>query len=232
MVTALQGTSQTYYAAVNGSTGQPLYPVVGQWWTLSSQQAADIAEGNASIIGGSVWFTAGDYGANGVGVSLSVKNNTYVVIDQGVTGLTYSAAANANATVEDRTNNVYLQYVLGSATYPRGNAWLDGWTYRQSHIVGNLTGAGIDYQIPITVTYDTSSFYALSSQSSTIVGNPSNRHTFEPAHNSTIAQVNMLIDGGIQKYVAYDCTSAHQRNKLYYTTTQLGNGPPTVETPF
>lgn len=32
-----------------------------------------------------------------------------------------------------------------------GESWLDGWRYRKSHVIHNATGAGTNYQVPITV---------------------------------------------------------------------------------
>lgn len=34
-----------------------------------------------------------------------------------------------------------------------GEAWLDGWLFRKSHIIANATGAGTDYQVNITAHY-------------------------------------------------------------------------------
>ena len=31
--------------------------------------------------------------------------------------------------------------------------WLSGWTYRKSHIVYHATGAGTNYQVRVTTTY-------------------------------------------------------------------------------
>lgn len=34
-----------------------------------------------------------------------------------------------------------------------GESWLDGWTYRKSHIIGAVSGSGYDYQVSVTVDF-------------------------------------------------------------------------------
>jgi hypothetical protein len=61
IVSALLGSSQTYYVVQNCSVGTPVYPVSGQWYTLSAQQAADIAMENLTGTvtgGGSMLFNS------------------------------------------------------------------------------------------------------------------------------------------------------------------------------
>ena len=35
-----------------------------------------------------------------------------------------------------------------------GESWLDGWTYRKSHVISGATGAGTDYQVKIITEYE------------------------------------------------------------------------------
>lgn len=50
-----------------------------------------------------------------------------------------------------------------------------------------------------------------------IVGNPDDRHNFQPVHDSNIVELNLEIDGAIRKYLAYDSDEAGSEIRLYYT---------------
>jgi hypothetical protein len=84
--------------------------------------------------------------------------------------------------------------------------WLyDGWQYRKMH---NLTAA------QETRVF---SFYAVSSSWTTIAENPTHRHAFQPVHNTTMVEVNIVVDGAVRKYVAYDSDEYGSEIRLYYT---------------
>jgi hypothetical protein len=51
----------------------------------------------------------------------------------------------------------------------------------------------------------------------TISGNPTQQHAFQPVHNTTIIEVNKVVDGSTQKYLAYDCDPDGSQIRLYYT---------------
>jgi hypothetical protein len=60
-------------------------------------------------------------------------------------------------------------------------------------------------------------FYALSASSTAIVGNPNQRHAFQPVHSDTIQEVNKLINGHTWRYIAYDSDPDGTQIRLYYS---------------
>ena len=96
----------------------------------------------------------------------------------------------------------------------------DGWQYRTSH---NIT----EQQTSIVVD-----FYDLSAPSTTILGNPTARHAFQPVHNTAMLEVDKLVDGAIQKYLAYDSDPAGSAIRLYYTNDTSGVWTPYSHNPI
>ncbi len=56
----------------------------------------------------------------------------------------------------------------------------------------------------------------------TIVGDPSNRHNFQPVHDSKIVRVNKVIDKVLWKYLAYDSDNIGSEIRLYMTNDLNG----------
>jgi hypothetical protein len=99
------------------------------------------------------------------------------------------------------------------------NWFYSGWQYRKEH---NLTYEGLS----------TIRFYDLSESWVTIIGNPTNRHGFQPVHISTIVECNTVIDGAIRKYLAYDSDAEGSEIRLYYTDDLNGQWRPNSRNPI
>ena len=111
-------------------------------------------------------------------------------------------------------------YVLGTdvkaanadTTASALNSWFySGWQYRKEHTI-TLEG-------PVQ-------FYQLSAPWTTISGNPADRHALQPVHNTTIIEVDMVVDGAQRKYLAYDSDSSGSQVRLYYTNDINGSWTP------
>ncbi|MCW3995066.1 MAG: DUF2341 domain-containing protein [Candidatus Bathyarchaeota archaeon] len=89
-----------------------------------------------------------------------------------------------------------------------------GWQYRKSHLISTAA------------TSTTYNFYGLSNYWTTISGNPTQRHTFQPVHSSTILQVNKQVDGNVWKYLAYDSNPEGSQIRLYYSNDTAGTWTP------
>jgi len=106
------------------------------------------------------------------------------------------------------------------------SSWLTGWTYRKSHVIQNATGAGTDYQIPITVyknAVGSTQWYIMSQPWVPVSGN-SSLHGFDVAHTTDIVQCNIAVDGAVRTYLAYvtDAVSGYGgtgRVYLYYSNS-------------
>ncbi|MCW4047992.1 MAG: DUF2341 domain-containing protein [Candidatus Bathyarchaeota archaeon] len=85
-----------------------------------------------------------------------------------------------------------------------------GWQYRKAH---NITQGEIS---------STPRFYDVSEPWITISGNPTGRHVFQPVHNTTIVAVDKIVDGALQKYLAYDSDPDGTEIRLYYTNDTAG----------
>jgi hypothetical protein len=86
----------------------------------------------------------------------------------------------------------------------------DGWTYRIQHnIIWSEPSGGLN-------------FFNFSEPWATISGTPINRHAFQPVHNTTILEVNKVVDGALQKYLAYDSDPNGLQIRLYYTNDTEG----------
>ena len=97
-----------------------------------------------------------------------------------------------------------IKEVQGSSSF--SDSWFYGeWQYRKEH---NITG----YQ-----AVDSVRFYDVSNSWTTILENPSQRHAFQPVHNTTIEEANKVVDGATWKYFAYDSDSDGSEIRLYYT---------------
>ena len=75
-----------------------------------------------------------------------------------------------------------------------GENWLVGWDNRKSHVINPAADAGTGYQFKIRAYYseDVMPYYGLSDLSVTIVGDPTLRHSFAPAHKTRIVEVNKV----------------------------------------
>lgn len=60
-------------------------------------------------------------------------------------------------------------------------------------------------------------YYSLSPKWTTVLGNPSDIHNFQPAHKTRIVEVNKVVDGISRKYLAYDSDPEGMQINLYYT---------------
>jgi len=100
-----------------------------------------------------------------------------------------------------------LQVSVARGDAPSSDIWFYGeWQYRKEH---NITG----YQANDSIV----NFYAVSDRQATISGNPTQRHAFQPVHNTTIVEVNKVVDGATRKYLAYDSDPSGSAIRLYYT---------------
>jgi hypothetical protein len=98
-----------------------------------------------------------------------------------------------------------------SAGESASNGWFySGWQYRKEH---NITHEEVTNDIR---------FYDLSDPWVTISGNPTQRHAFQPVHNTTIVEVDKFVDGAFRKYLAYDSDVAGSEIRLYYTNDTAG----------
>ncbi|MCW4000971.1 MAG: DUF2341 domain-containing protein [Candidatus Bathyarchaeota archaeon] len=96
-----------------------------------------------------------------------------------------------------------------AAATPSSDWYYSDWQYRKPHDIS--TG-----QTHIT------NFYSLSSAWTVISGNPSQRHTFQPVHDSALIEVNKPVDGNTWKYLAYDSDPEGSQIRLYYTNDTAG----------
>jgi hypothetical protein len=69
-------------------------------------------------------------------------------------------------------------------------------------------------------------YYPLSARWTTISGNPTDRHDFEPVHNIRIVEVNKVVDGASRKYLAYDSDANGYQIRLYYADDLDGQWTP------
>ena len=101
-------------------------------------------------------------------------------------------------------SNIQVEGANGSSSI--SDEWFyDGWQYRKEH----------------NITYEETTsairFYELSNPWATISGNPTQRHSFQPVHNTNIIEVNIYVDGATRKYLAYDSNPVGSEIRLYYT---------------
>jgi len=90
-----------------------------------------------------------------------------------------------------------------------------GWQYRREH---NITRPQTNDS-----TLSNRTFYDVSDPWATISGNPTSQHTFQPVHNTTVIDVNKVVDGSTQKYLAYDSDPSGSEIRLYYTNDTSGS---------
>jgi hypothetical protein len=98
-----------------------------------------------------------------------------------------------------------LSFNASAEAQANSTQWLSGWQYRK------------EYNITWSSSADSNLFYDLSALRTTISGNPTDRHAFQPVHNATIVEVDAVVDGAIRKYLAYDSDSKGTQIRLYYT---------------
>jgi len=115
-----------------------------------------------------------------------------------------------------------LPRALGS-----GDNWFAGWTYRERITVQPATGAGTNYQLPVTVykkaaPVSSLQWYSMSAPSNPISGNPTDQHGFDVVHTTNIVQCNASIDGSTWTYLAYDSDSEGNNIYLYYSDNVTG----------
>jgi hypothetical protein len=75
-------------------------------------------------------------------------------------------------------------------------------------------------------------FFDLSSAWTTISGNPTQRHAFQPVHNAAIMEVDKTVDGNTWKYLAYDSNAGGSQIRLYYTNDTAGVWTPYSANPI
>lgn len=85
----------------------------------------------------------------------------------------------------------------------------------------NLTNY-LTFHFPMTAHLEVPIFYSLSNSWTTISGNPSQQHTFQPVHNDTIIEVDMPVDNNTWKYLAYDSDPLGSQINLYYSNDTAG----------
>ncbi len=99
-----------------------------------------------------------------------------------------------------------------------------------------LSTGGLVFSTPLTVnTVEAStanSFYSILSPSTTIAGNPNQRHVFQPVHSDTITEVDKTADGKTWKYFAYDSDPLGTMIRLYYTNDPSGTWTPYSQNPI
>ncbi len=101
------------------------------------------------------------------------------------------------------------------------SSWFyNGWQYRRAHDLTN------------NQTADALNFFSVSPSWITISGNPTQRHTLQPVHNSTIVEVNKRVDGHTWKYLAYDCDAVGFQIRLYYSNDTAGVWYPYSQNPI
>ncbi|MCW3999172.1 MAG: hypothetical protein NWE93_02925 [Candidatus Bathyarchaeota archaeon] len=62
-----------------------------------------------------------------------------------------------------------------------------------------------------------SNFYSISAGAPAVVGNPNQRHAFQPVHSDVILELNKPINGHTWKYLAYDSDVEGSQIRLYYS---------------
>ncbi|MCW3995736.1 MAG: hypothetical protein NWE98_06270 [Candidatus Bathyarchaeota archaeon] len=60
-------------------------------------------------------------------------------------------------------------------------------------------------------------FYVIGAASTTIIGNPTQRHAFQVVHNDAIIEVNKVVNGVTWRYFAYDSDVEGSQIRLYYS---------------
>jgi hypothetical protein len=84
-------------------------------------------------------------------------------------------------------------------------------------------------QEPFKINFASSAaynFYGIAAPSTTIVGNPTQRHAFQPVHNDSIIEVDKVVDGNTWKFLAYDCDPVGTIIRLYYSNNTGGTWTP------
>jgi len=109
----------------------------------------------------------------------------------------------------------FLKFGIGikevNASPPVSDEWFySEWQYRKEH---NITRSHAEIYL----------FYDLSNRWTTISGNPTNRHDFNPVHNTAVVEVNIVVDGATRKYLAYDSNNEGSEIRLYYTNNLDGS---------
>jgi len=108
-----------------------------------------------------------------------------------------------------------------NASQSNSPSWFyDGWAYRQAH---DLT----DSQNP-----NLNNFYSLYSPWTTISGNPSNSHDFQPVHSTTITEVDKQVDNNTWKFLAYDSDANGTMTNLFYSNNTAGAWIPYSQNPI
>lgn len=102
--------------------------------------------------------------------------------------------------------------------------YLDGSNIDWTKVQDDLNDIRFTSSDNITLSYEienindaTTDYYSLSSRWTTISGDPTQRHTFQPVHSTRILEVNKTIDGASRKYLAYDSNYDGSEIRLYYT---------------
>jgi hypothetical protein len=99
-----------------------------------------------------------------------------------------------------------------------------------------LSSSALVFSTPLRVNMvnasTANSFYGIQSPSTTIAGNPNQRHVFQPVHSDTITEVDKSADGKTWKYFAYDSDPLGTMIRLYYTNDPSGTWTPYSQNPI
>jgi hypothetical protein len=120
-----------------------------------------------------------------------------------IAGLVFSAVSAAFP-------NLTFTVGTASASSPSSSWYYSDFQYRKAHDLTN--GQNLN-------SYN---FYSLSPAWSTLPGNPTQRHAFQPVHNDSIIEVDKVVDGNTWKYLAYDCDPVGTIIRLYYSNNTAG----------
>ena len=126
---------------------------------------------------------------------------------------------------------VYAASIVDLERTVIGQTTAGDWRYRRSITIHNSSGAGTNYQKRFTIFYNGRTqaaldFYGMSEPWTTISGDPNDTHAFLPVLRTRIVACNKDIDGGTQKYLAYDSNYGGLATNLYYANDTDGQWTP------
>lgn len=106
--------------------------------------------------------------------------------------------------------------------------------FRKRHVIRPATGAGTGYQIKLRIFKGTiiQDWYDMSIRATTIAGDPIDRRAFCVVHNTVIEECNVMVDGAIRKYLAYDADPNGNEIRLYYSNVIWGTWTPYSANPI
>jgi len=97
--------------------------------------------------------------------------------------------------------------------------WLSNYDYKIGlDITGSSVADQTDYTVKVNIFYQNiTRFFDFGDRKTTIVGNPTDRHTFHPVHSTRIQAVNKFVSGETRKYLGYDTNKDGTEIRLYYS---------------